>query len=117
MSDKKKIGRPTKYNDEILNKAKSYVSHCQDKEKIPYIEELALILDINDDTIVEWTKKHKEFSATIDQLKTLQKLRIKDGALTKQLHPSTSMFLLRANHGVSDRRYDKPENVEFVITL
>ena len=69
---------------------------------MPFIEELALILDVNDDSIVEWTKEHEEFSATVKRLKMLQRLHLKKGALEKKLHPSISVFLLKANHGMNE---------------
>jgi len=117
MKNQKEIGRPTKYSEEMMKKAKLYVARCQKEEKIPYIEELALILGINDDTIVEWSKIHKDFSATMKDLRMLQKLRIQDGSLNKQLQPSTSIFMLKSNHGMSDDHPRSREPIEFVITL
>lgn len=96
------VGRPTKYDEGVLNKARAYVQRCQNDKEIPFIEELALTLDVNDDSIVEWAKLHDEFSATVKKLKLLQKLRLKRGALEKWLHPSISIFLLKANHGMSE---------------
>lgn len=79
-------GRPSKYSDEMLVKAQKYVKRCQNAQEMPYIEELALLLDVNDDTVVEWTRNNGEFSATIRKLKMLQKLCLKRGALEKKLH-------------------------------
>lgn len=111
-------GRPTKYSDYILTKAQGYVSNCQDAKEMPFIEELALQLDVSDDTIVEWSKEHNEFSATVKRLKMLQKLHLKKGALEKRLHPSLSIFLLKANHGMSEdekeQETDHSYHVHFV---
>lgn len=90
------------YGEEILAKAQSYVQHCQDAKEMPFIEELALLLEIHDDTIVEWSKNNEEFSATVKRLKMLQRLHLKKGALEKRLHPSLSVFLLKANHGMNE---------------
>jgi hypothetical protein len=109
----KTVGRPTKYDEAMLAKAQSYVQHCQDAKEIPFIEELALLLDIHDDTIVEWSKNNVEFSATVKRLKMLQKLHLKKGALEKRLHPSLAIFLLKANHGLDE----KSPNVQEPITV
>ena len=112
-----KVGRPTKYNPEMLQKAQKYVDNCQNSDKVPYIEELALKLDINDDTIVEWTGHHEEFSATVKKLRLIQKLRLKQGSLEKRLHPATSIFLLKVNHGLDEKKPDvSPEPVKIVVT-
>lgn len=107
------VGRPTKYNEEMLGKAQSYVQHCQDAKEMPFIEELALELNVNEDTVVEWTKAYDEFSATVGRLKMLQKLYLKKGALEKKLHPSLSIFLLKANHGMNED--EKTTNEEIVV--
>jgi len=98
------MARPTKYSQELLKKAEEYVNACQESGEIPYIEELALDLQINDDTIVEWAKKYDEFSATVDKLKLLQRLGLKKGALTKVYQAGISIFLLKCNHGMDDKR-------------
>lgn len=67
------VGRHSKYNEEILTRALAYVQHCQGAKGMPFIEELALALEVNEDTIVEWAKEHDEFSATVKMLKMLQK--------------------------------------------
>ena len=106
-------GRPTKYNEDVLVKAQSYVQHCQNATEMPFIEELALSLDINEDTVVEWAKEHDEFSATVKRLKMLQKLHLKKGALEKRLHPSLSIFLLKANHGLNEEEKE-PETSQSI---
>ncbi len=100
-------GRPTKYDSQILAKARKYVKTCQNSNEMPFIEELALKLDVSDDTIVEWMKSHDEFSATVKRLKMLQKLHLKKGALEKRLHPSLAVFLLKANHGMTEDEKEK----------
>ncbi|MBU2213839.1 hypothetical protein KKC44_06125 [Patescibacteria group bacterium] len=111
-----KVGRPSKYGNKALKTAQDYVEKCYKGNTIPYIEELALILDINDDTIVKWTKKHDEFNATYRRLRMLQRLRLKQGSLEKKLQPNVGMFLLKANHGSDDDESGKIDGfkVEFV---
>jgi len=95
----------------MLSKAESYFCECRKSGKTPFIEELALELDINDDTLVEWGKEHAELSATVRKLKLLQKLRLKQGALSKQLQPTTAIFLLKVNHGMKDEEKEEPERI------
>lgn len=98
------VPRPTKYNNGTLLKAQQYVEDCRKENVTPFIEELALELNVNDDTINEWAKKHDEFSATIRRLKMLQRLCIKRGALEKKMQSNVAVFLLKANHGVNDKQ-------------
>lgn len=109
------VGRPTKYNEEMLASAQSYVQHCQDAQEMPFMEEIALRLGVNEDTVVEWTKIYYEFSATVETLRTLQKLHLKKGALEKKLHPSLSIFLLKANHGMNEE--EKPPNEVIAVNI
>jgi|GEM_PF-1097868 len=105
------VGRPTKYSEITTKKAQEYFDSCRASGTTPFIEELALDLDVHDDTIVEWAKAHGEFSATVRKLKLLQKLSLKKGALSKHLQPTTAIFLLKANHGMNDEEKGEPERV------
>jgi hypothetical protein len=109
-------GRPTKYNEEMHSKADIYIKLCLNNKRIPYIEELALELDVNDDTLVEWGKDHDEFSATIKRLKMLQKLCFKRDALERKIHPTMAIFLLKANHGLNEKITECLEPIKVVIS-
>lgn len=111
----KTVGRPSKYDESMLTKAQTYVQHCLDAKEMPYIEELAIKLGIHDDTIVEWSKEHEEFSATVKQLKMIQRFLLKKGTLEKELHAPFAMFLLSANHGLKEA--EKPEVVPMEISI
>jgi hypothetical protein len=102
------VGRPSKYTEEMLARAQGYFCECKKSGKTPFVEEIALELDVSDDTIVEWSKANEEFSATMRKLKLLQKLRLKQGALYRQYQPTTAIFLLKANHGLSEKEPDLP---------
>lgn len=106
-------GRPTKYNVNMYKKAKAYFDECFQgvrdvsgkiirQPRVPYIEELELMLDIDDDTINEWAKDNnkKEFSATYYKLKKLQKLRLKQMLVRGKTNPLGPKFLLEAEHGL-----------------
>lgn len=106
-------GRPTKYNEEMYRKIKKYFDDCfngvRDSEgklikppSVPYIEELELMLDIDDDTIVSWANDPDkiEFSATYNKLKKLQKLRLKQILVRGKTNPMGAKFLLEAEYGL-----------------
>jgi hypothetical protein len=57
------IGRPTKYNDAILEKALNYVANYEAVgDLIPTSEGLACELDIARSTIYKWADEHPDFS-------------------------------------------------------
>lgn len=89
----RKEGRPTKYKPEYVKVARDYI----DSVSIPYVQQLALNLDVDIDTILEsWTKMDKEFFRTIKRLKTKQEL----GLLTEEtINPTMRIFQLKCNHG------------------
>lgn len=91
-------GRPTKYNDDMVFKAIEYVA----KTKIPFIEGLALELDVHRETIREWGDKYPRFSATLDKLKHKQFMAMAIGGLDGTLNPTITKLLLSFNHGVID---------------
>lgn len=98
-----KPGRPTKYNEAILLKTQKYFQEClrptDGKMRMPFIEELSLLLDIDDDTVNEWTKdpEKKQFSAIIKRIRILQRLRLTQRCLGK--NPTGAIFLLKVDHG------------------
>jgi hypothetical protein len=61
-TEQKGRGRPTKYSSQTLETANGYYEKCKSDGSIPFIEELAVVLDVNDETVLEWEKVHKEFS-------------------------------------------------------
>lgn len=139
-TDKPKVGRPCKYcsNKEHYQKiADEYLKKHRESEKptIPWIEELALKMEIDDGTLVLWAKKlkntdeteddesrleHPELSASYTILKSLQKLRLKQRALGR-FNPHGALYLLNADHKVIQTTKDilvgdknEPLKIEFV---
>lgn len=127
MSGTNSVGRPSSYSDLMLAKARAFylkyaeaepfnvISKMEDNGETvetvinqvlnpyytnpPYIEQLALDLDIDDETVTEWAKSHKEFSATIKRIKTLQKIRLYNNSMQRS-SATGAIFLLKANHGL-----------------
>lgn len=106
-------GRPTKYSIDMLKKAQAYYQqHMQNKQSIPYIEELELELGVDDDQINEWAKRGAdgtydlsypriaEFYATIKDIKKLQRVRLLKETIKP--YPAGAIFQLKANHGLME---------------
>lgn len=98
-------GRPTKYGEMTQKLADAYLELCRDKvPMIPWIEELADQLDVDDATIVNWAAtddqgepKHPQFFATYKKIVNLQKLRLKQAGMMSA-KPTMPIFLLKVNH-------------------
>lgn len=125
-------GRPTKYNEEIQKKADEFFAKCYagggKNQRLAFIEALALELDIDPETLLEWSRKKNEdgslmypdFSATYKRFMTLQKLQLMSrGSAGKG--QSFNQFLLSANHGMipAEKQIlagDRQEPLEIIIT-
>lgn len=114
-------GRPCKYcenKEHYLKIATDYINKCKtgEKPKMPFVEELAMLMDIDDGTLVIWAKKikadeediedeprleHPEINAVYSMLKTTQKLRLKQRALGRY-NAAGPLALLRFDHGAID---------------
>lgn len=110
----KQLGRPSKFNEGMIQKAKDYLAECMigteivnkkgekvRTKKLPLIEELARLCGVDGDTIVEWCSKNEDFSAAIKAIKNLQKERIILKGFSAS-NPTFSIFMLKANHGMME---------------
>ena len=119
-------GRPCVYCQDKEAKQKiveDYIKlHTESvKFTVPWIEELALLLDVDDGTLVNWVNKtddndkreHPELLASYSKLKSLQKLRLKQRAIGR-FNPHGAFYLLNADHKVvqTDRKIVTGENNE-----
>lgn len=114
------MARPTKYSQELLDKAISFYEKHRADGEIPFIESLALELGVSDDTIVNWASlrdeeerpKYPEFLATYKKIETLQKLMLKKKGLSGDIKPTMPIFLLKANHGMVETARQEISGVE-----
>lgn len=101
-----KIGRPTKYIPNIIYpKVEEYISMCgKENMALPTVEGLAIALDVNPDTIVEWNKEYPEFSAALKSITARQKEQLMNDGMYggKEVNAAMAIFLLKANHGLKD---------------
>jgi len=99
------MGRPTKYDPSMIQKIEEYVRSCgREQTKLPKRVDVALLLDVDDDTLVEWEKKYPDFSATIKKVDQLQKGELIDDGLFggKEINAAMAIFLLKANHNMME---------------
>lgn len=108
------MARPTKYNKKLQARADKYVESCLlNSKKFPTIEDLALLLDLDEDTVLVWATEsypdtHKQagklkkplFSGTYKKVKVLQKRYLQRNGLTGKTNAAVSIFLLKVNHGL-----------------
>jgi hypothetical protein len=106
-------GRPCllcQKKEEFMGKAEAYLERCRKgmngRPIIPYIEELAMEMNTIDENIVNWAKKtlengepeHPEFLTIYQNVRMIQKLRLKQRALGRY-NPVGALTLLRFDHG------------------
>ncbi len=105
----RKVGRPTKYNQEILQKTKDYLNDYQgdteDGDVIPSIEGLSFYLDIARCTLYDWASQEdkEEFSYTLEQIEAKQKQILLNKGLKGEFNSNITKLAL-ANHGMLERK-------------
>lgn len=99
-------GRPTKYNEEILEKAKEYLLNYEEiGDMIPSVAGLSLHLDICRDTIYDWDGQEdkKEFSYILKQINAKQHQVLVNKGLTNDFNSAITKLVL-GKHGYHDKQ-------------
>jgi hypothetical protein len=96
------MGRPTKYTPELVVKAKTYLDNYS--TVVPTVEDFALYLDINRDTVYDWKNKHDEFSDIVDKVLHVQASKLIDGSLRGELNSSISKLILSGKHNYVEKK-------------
>lgn len=104
----RKVGRPTEYSQEIIEKTLEYLSNCgvftePDTGKIilvnlPSIEGLAYEIKVSKNTLYEWEKKHTEFQDVMDELRAKQAQFLINNGLSGAFNPTITKVIL-TKHG------------------
>lgn len=107
MTDKPRaVGRPTKYIPEIINPIiEEYIGSCgREQTSLPTVEGLALKIGVIPETLIEWAKTYPHFSVSIKKILSMQKKQLMDDGMYggKDVNSAMAIFLLKANHGMSD---------------
>jgi len=91
-------GRPKLLNDELLEKARTYLSNLPEDEVVHSIEGLALYVGIARDTVYAWEKEHPIFSDIVGAVREKQAKKLINGSLDNKLNASISKMML-SKHG------------------
>lgn len=96
----RKIGRPTKYTDDMPERVLNYIERRKKENKLPTLEGLALELWVCRDTIHEWRKdpEKKDFSYAALRIDLEQKDMLMSNALDRSWDSGMSRFILQAKH-------------------
>ena len=117
-----KIGRPTKYNQEILKKTTQYLNNYEEfGDVIPSIAGLAVCLKLPRTRLYDWAshENKKEFRDMLQDILAKQEQVLLNKGLSGEFNSNIAKLAL-AKHGYSDRQEtnltsDKP--TEPAITI
>lgn len=120
-------GRPTKYDDTIIEKTIEYIDSCEDEEfdwtksessgetsrseswehrtkvNLPTMEGLAIKLKVTRDTLYEWKEVYPDFSYTLELLLQKQKHMLFTKGLSGDYNATIAKLGLSANHGMKEK--------------
>lgn len=95
------MGRPSKYNKEVLEKAKKYTKEYE--SVIPSAAGLARSLGVAKSTVYKWAEENKDFSDALGAIQTEQEFVLVEKGLTKEFDSGLTKLMLH-NHGHSDKQ-------------
>ena len=111
------MARPTKFNQEILEKAQHYLDNYEEyDEVIPSAVGLALVLDITRSTLYAWAKDEdkKVFSHILDNINKKQEQVLLKNGLNNQFNSNITKLVL-GKHGYHDRPQQEGTQVQVII--
>ena len=86
-------GRPTKYKASYCQAIVEYFEREAEKVRVPFLSAWARnVAGVCEDTAIEWTKKHEEFSEAYKKAKDIQKEVLILGGLTGRFNPTFAIF-------------------------
>jgi len=99
-------GRPTDYNEDLLEKAGTYLMSYTNL--VPSLAGLAKFLSIHRSTVYDWMKDKdkKEFSDICSNILAEQELKLTDGGLGGTFNATITKLML-TKHGYSDKQEHK----------
>lgn len=102
MTEKRAVGRPSKYNEAMQAKADEYLFGWSEFDAIPSRVGLCCFLGIDKTTSYDWEDIHPEFSHTCKAIEALQERTALNNGITGVFNSQITKLVL-ANHGYSDR--------------
>lgn len=98
------MGRPTKYNEQILEKAQEYIDNPGIVgDIIPIMEGLAKHLGVSRRVLYDWGEAHPDFLHTLDEVQEDQKRTLINKGLEGEFNATITKLML-ANHGLHDKQ-------------
>lgn len=118
------VGRPREWTYEKINEEilKMYDWFLQDEGRL-FIEEYTLVHMMPENFFREKISEYPveedqvRLQANYDQAKMLLKVRLMKGALTGRLRDAPSIFLLKANYGVTDKIQPETDNEDVIFEV
>lgn len=103
---KKKNGRPTKWKPKYKTEAfiKEFVEYCEEKKELVSLCGLAVYIEVCEETIQEWKKSKKGFSASVKRIKQISKNQLLNGGLSGSYSAKVTCMALSANHGMHEKK-------------
>ena len=97
-------GRPTKYNQQMIDKAIAYIEgdHLSQDDVIPSHPGLAQYLGVTRSTIYLWSETHPEFSDILGKLMDRQCRMTLSGGISG-VYNATIAKLVLGKHGYTDK--------------
>lgn len=94
------VGRPTKYSEEMLEKAKAYLEYLPEDEVLHSIEGLADFLDISRETVYDWASQEdkQDFSYIVSKILIRQGKTLINKTLKREFAEKTANMML-SKHG------------------
>lgn len=130
MAEKKAPGRPTKYRKEFAEllldwfRVESWTTGKDEGGRpyyhanmMPTFEGFAVSLGVDPDTLLEWAKRHKDFSGAYTRARALQKQWILQNATVGATPSNIAVFLLRACHGMTDKFDDSDAGGDTIVNF
>lgn len=96
-------GRPTKYNEGILELSNEYLDNYQEHgDAIPSVVGLACALGVGRQSIYDWSAKHDEFSYILDQINVMQEKVLVTNGLNGEFNSNITKLVL-GKHGYHEK--------------
>lgn len=102
--EKKEVGRPSELGESLL-KAKEYLFGGYETvgDVVPSVSGLACYLGKHKSTMYSYADQNKEFSDTLQAIKTLQENKLINSGLNGTFNPTITKLML-ANHGYTEKQ-------------
>lgn len=99
------VGRPTDYNDTILELTRKYILEWEEiGDYIPMRAGLAIYIGVSKRTVTRWMKEEgkEEFCRLVETIDTMQEIKLSKGGLNGEYN-SKIAGLMMAKHGYSEK--------------